>query len=64
MEDISIVKSTHVLNAIKVTGRPNVDWCRSHKVETIRMNVFGTSTLADVCIEHLIKDKLCYGMHI
>ncbi|CAM6069559.1 unnamed protein product [Sphagnum tenellum] len=32
-----------------VTGRPNVDWCESHKVETICANVVGTLTLADVC---------------
>nr|CAD1835024.1 unnamed protein product [Ananas comosus var. bracteatus] len=34
-----------------VTGRPNVDWCESHKPETIRTNVVGTLTLADVCRE-------------
>ena len=26
----------HVFNAVGVTGRPNVDWCESHKPETIR----------------------------
>jgi 3,5-epimerase/4-reductase len=31
-----------------VTGRPNVDWCEDHKIETIRANVLGTLTLADV----------------
>ncbi|QHO47714.1 Bifunctional dTDP-4-dehydrorhamnose 3,5-epimerase/dTDP-4-dehydrorhamnose reductase [Arachis hypogaea] len=51
MEDISRVKPTHVLNAAGVTGRPNVDWCESHKVETIRTNVVGTLNLADVCNE-------------
>jgi dTDP-4-dehydrorhamnose reductase len=48
-EDIDRVKPTHVFNAAGVTGRPNVDWCESHKVETIRANVVGTLTLADVC---------------
>ncbi|MBA0851527.1 hypothetical protein Goshw_021538 [Gossypium schwendimanii] len=47
--DIANVKPTHVFNAAGVTGRPNVDWCESHKVETIRTNVVGTLTLADVC---------------
>ena len=42
-------KPTHVLNAAGVTGRPNVDWCETHKVETIRANVIGCLTLADVC---------------
>jgi len=47
--DLEAVKPTHVFNAAGVTGRPNVDWCESHKVETIRANVVGTLTLADVC---------------
>lgn len=50
--DIQSVKPTHVFNAAGVTGRPNVDWCESHKPETIRTNVVGTLTLADVCREH------------
>ncbi|GLJ47373.1 hypothetical protein SUGI_0999810 [Cryptomeria japonica] len=37
--DMENVKPTHVLNAAGVTGRPNVDWCESHKPETIRTNV-------------------------
>lgn len=49
--DIAEVKPTHVFNAAGVTGRPNVDWCETHKVETIRANVVGTLTLADVCRE-------------
>lgn len=52
MEDIRRVQPTHVFNAAGVTGRPNVDWCESHKVETIRTNVVGTLNLADVCREH------------
>ncbi|GFS45438.1 rhamnose biosynthesis 3 [Actinidia rufa] len=47
LADIQSVKPTHVLNAAGVTGRPNVDWCESHKPETIRTNVVGTLTLAD-----------------
>ncbi len=43
------VKPTHVLNAAGLTGRPNVDWCETHKTETIRSNVIGCLTLADVC---------------
>ncbi|XP_062086942.1 bifunctional dTDP-4-dehydrorhamnose 3,5-epimerase/dTDP-4-dehydrorhamnose reductase-like [Humulus lupulus] len=49
--DIGAVKPTHVLNAVGVTGRPNVDWCESHKVETIRTNVVGTLNLADITRE-------------
>ncbi|KAI6702207.1 hypothetical protein NL676_011343 [Syzygium grande] len=49
--DIAAAGPTHVFNAAGVTGRPNVDWCESHKVETVRTNVVGTLTLADVCRE-------------
>ncbi|CAB4307597.1 unnamed protein product [Prunus armeniaca] len=52
LADIQNVRPTHVFNAAGVTGRPNVDWCESHKAETIRANVAGTLTLADVCREH------------
>ena len=51
-DDIGSIKPTHVFNAAGVTGRPNVDWCESHKTETIRANVVGTLTLADVCRQH------------
>ncbi|XLR23023.1 hypothetical protein S83_050923, partial [Arachis hypogaea] len=49
--DIANVNPSHVFNAAGMTSRPNVDWCESHKVETIRMNVVGTLTLVDVCCE-------------
>ncbi|CAN7055126.1 hypothetical protein IGI04_029081 [Brassica rapa subsp. trilocularis] len=52
LQDVMSVKPTHVFNSAGVTGRPNVDWCESHKTETIRANVAGTLTLADVCREH------------
>ncbi|KAJ1691034.1 hypothetical protein LUZ63_015189 [Rhynchospora breviuscula] len=52
VSDIQTIKPTHVFNAAGVTGRPNVDWCESHKPETIRTNVVGTLNLADVCREH------------
>mmetsp|Transcript_25198 Transcript_25198/g.82699 ORF Transcript_25198/g.82699 Transcript_25198/m.82699 type:complete len:678 (+) Transcript_25198:18-2051(+) len=41
--------ATHVINAAGLTGRPNVDWCETHKEETIRVNVIGTLALADAC---------------
>ncbi|MED6118189.1 Rhm1p [Stylosanthes scabra] len=50
--DIQNIKPTHIFNAAGVTGRPNVDWCETHKTETIRTNVAGTLTLADVSREH------------
>ena len=51
-------KPTHVLNAAGVTGRPNVDWCEDHKDETIRSNVIGTLTIADLCQVHNIHHLL------
>lgn len=50
--DLQTVKPTHVFNAAGVTGRPNVDWCESHKPETIRTNVVGVLNLADLCREN------------
>ena len=43
-------KYHHAL-AAGLTGRPNVDWCESHKHETIRGNVVGVLTLVDVAHE-------------
>ncbi|RMY55171.1 hypothetical protein D0863_13402 [Hortaea werneckii] len=43
------VRPTHVINCAGKTGRPNVDWCEDHKLETIRANVIGTLILADEC---------------
>ncbi|KAJ0090353.1 hypothetical protein Patl1_12671 [Pistacia atlantica] len=52
IEDIKRIGPTHVFNAAGITGRPNVDWCESHKAKTITTNVVGTLTLADVCKEY------------
>eukprot|EP00884_Botryococcus_braunii_P020578 jgi/Botrbrau1/7203/Bobra.0300s0029.1 len=54
LADIERVKPTHVLNAAGLTGRPNVDWCEDHKIETIRVNVLGMLNLADICYTHNI----------
>ena len=51
-EDIERCKPTHILNAAGITGRPNVDWCETHKREVIRTNVLGTLNLIDVAHEH------------
>jgi dTDP-4-dehydrorhamnose reductase len=37
-------KPTVVINCAGKTGRPNIDWCESHKIETLRSN--GTGALA------------------
>lgn len=63
IKEIERIKPTHVLNAAGVTGRPNVDWCEDHKEETIRTNVLGTLTIADICaskgIHHLLYATGC-----
>jgi dTDP-4-dehydrorhamnose reductase len=41
--------ATHVVNCAGKTGRPNVDWCEDHQVETYRGNVEGPLALAEVC---------------
>jgi 3,5-epimerase/4-reductase len=56
-------KPTHVLNASGVTGRPNVDWCEDHKMETVRTNVVGTLIVAEICamynVHHLLFATGC-----
>eukprot|EP01024_Parvocaulis_polyphysoides_P062516 TRINITY_DN71675_c0_g1_i1.p1 TRINITY_DN71675_c0_g1~~TRINITY_DN71675_c0_g1_i1.p1 ORF type:complete len:353 (-),score=56.96 TRINITY_DN71675_c0_g1_i1:253-1170(-) len=60
LAEIERVKPTNVLSAAGVTGRPNVDWCEDHKIETIRANVIGILNLADVCYQNNIH-LLNYG---
>jgi len=52
--ELDEIKPTHVLNCAGITGRPNIDWCETHKPETIRTNVIGTLNLADLCHERSI----------
>jgi dTDP-4-dehydrorhamnose reductase len=55
------------INAAGKTGRPNVDWCETHKDETYRGNVVGALTLASACAEagvhlvHLGSGCIFYG---
>lgn len=48
INDILKIKPTHILCASGITGSPNVDWCESHKIETIRTNVIGMLNLIDI----------------
>jgi len=47
LSEIEEVKPDCIINAAGVTGRPNVDWCESHKQETLRANIIGALNLAD-----------------
>lgn len=48
MAEIEKTKPDAIINASGITGKPNVDWCETHKQETIRTNVIGTLNLADI----------------
>jgi 3,5-epimerase/4-reductase len=56
-----------VVNAAGKTGRPNVDWCETHQVETARTNVAGPVVLAGACaargvhLLHLASGCIFYG---
>ena len=49
--DIDHCRPTHILNAAGITGRPNVDWCESHKREVVQTNVLGTLNIIDCASE-------------
>lgn len=48
-----------VLNAAGIVGRPNVDWCEDHQLETIRGNTILPLLIAEACQKHKI-----YLLHI
>eukprot|EP00741_Cyanophora_paradoxa_P011021 tig00020553_g10653.t1 len=43
------IKPKYVLCFAGVAGRPNIDWCETHRVETIRANVLAQLNVADAC---------------
>lgn len=40
-----------VVNCAGKTGRPNVDWCESHRAETLRANVTGALVVLEECLK-------------
>ncbi len=48
-----------VLNAAGIVGKPNVDWCETHPVETWRGNTILPLQIAEACKQHDI-----YMLHI
>ncbi len=40
------------INCAGKTGKPNVDWCEDHKIETLRSNVEGPINLAETCLKY------------
>ncbi len=65
--ELARVRPRAVINAAGKTGKPNVDWCESHPIETYRSNVVGALTLAGVCqaesvhLVHLASGCIFYG---
>ncbi len=41
-----------VINASGVTGVPNVDWCETHRKETIAGNIIAATAISDACYSH------------
>ncbi len=54
IREIEQIKPDCIINAAGVTGTPNVDWCEDHKQDTLRNNIIGALTLADICFQHNI----------
>ncbi len=51
-----------VINCAGKTGRPNVDWCEDHKMETLRSNVTGPIVLLEACMKrHLYFVQMSTG---
>lgn len=55
-EEIERIKPDAILNCAGIIGKPNVDWCETHAIETLRVNVIGTIHLADAAYD--------YGLHV
>lgn len=52
---IEIVKPDVIVNCIGKTGRPNVDWCETHKEETAFSNIVVPVMLAESCARHSVQ---------
>ena len=48
-----------VINAAGITGRPNIDWCEDHKLETVAGNVTGPLNILQAC-----EEKKIYWVHL
>lgn len=58
---VTFYNPTHVICIAGVPSNDsNVDWCETHKVETIRNNVLGVLNVADICEQNRIHCTI-YG---
>src|SRR3989338_380008 len=51
LDEIRRVQPDAVLNAAGVRGKPNVDWCDDHPLETLQGNTLMPLLLAQACQE-------------
>lgn len=49
-EELERFKPEVVISAAGKTGRPNIDWCEEHKLETLSSNVLGPLVLLQACL--------------
>lgn len=50
-EALNLIKPDVVINTAGKTGKPNIDWCEDHKVETINSNITGPLVLLKACLD-------------
>lgn len=55
IKEVEQYKPNFIINAAGITGRPNVDWCETHKDETMRANLWGPLNVASIAHQ--------YGIH-
>jgi 3,5-epimerase/4-reductase len=48
INEIQTIMPDYIINAAGITGKSNLDWCETHRPETIRVNIIGTLNLIDV----------------
>ncbi len=53
-EELDKKKPEVVINAAGITGRPNIDWCEEHKIETVAVNTTGPLNILEACEERKI----------
>jgi dTDP-4-dehydrorhamnose reductase len=58
-KELADKKPEIVINAAGITGRPNIDWCEEHKLETVAGNVTGPLNILQACSEQGI-----YWVHL
>ena len=59
VNELDLHKPDVVINAAGKTGRPNIDWCEDHKLETLHSNVTGPLVLLKEC-----GDRGIYWVHL